>query len=697
MRRFSKLVVCLGAGLMAAGCPKGKTDYSQGRKAERLQDYDAAYDYYQKALKNDPENAEYLIKFNQARFEASSLHVKNGIKLRERGQLEAAASEFQRAVAIDPSSPIAEQELRRTVGSIEERNRANNAATEPPKDDHSGELPLASMPPELKPLPRTSISLTMENDAKIVYETIAKLAGITVIFDPDFPARRIPAKLNNVTLAQALDIVSLESKAFWKPVTENIIFVIPDQPAKRRDYEEEMVKTFYLSNTFQPQDITEIVTGLRQLLDLKRIQQLNSQNAIVVRATPDALLLMEKMIHDIDKAKPEVVVQVEVLEARTDRLRDLGILPGQQATVAFTPNGTSTSSSSTSTSSTTSNALSLNQLKHLGTKDYSVTLPGATANAVLTDTYTKIIQNPEIRSVDGQAAKLRIGDRVPVATGSFQAGVGVGSTGGAGFVNPLVNTQFQYIDVGVIVEITPRVHPNREVSMKVSIEVSSVTGTSTIGGIQQPIISQRKVEHEIRLKEGEVSVLGGLIQRTDTKTLNGWPGLAKIPLIRYLFSDDKTDHQEDEVLIVLTPRIVRIPEWTKENLRTVFSGTEASVQVKRESEIHAPATPPPAPTRQPQQPPVNPNPVAPNAAVTAAPETGAVSQGAMIRFEPQSLSLKAGQTATLGIVVENVNDLFSIPLLLQYNPAVISVEEVQHGGFLSGGTQEIAIVQQVFK
>ncbi len=151
------------------------------------------------------------------------------------------------------------------------------------------------------------------------------------------------------------------------------------------------------------------------------------------------------------------------------------------------------------------------------------------------------------------------------------------------------------------------------------------------------------------------------------------------------------------MLIVLTPRIVRIPEWTKENLRTVFSGTEASVQVKRESEIHAPVTPPPAPTRQPQPPPVNPNPGAPNAPATATPETGAASQGAKIRFEPRSLSLKAGQTATLGIVVENVNDLFSIPLLLQYNPAVISVEEVQHGGFLSGGTQEIAIVQQVFK
>src|ERR1700719_1508348 len=153
MGRCNKLILCLGAGMLAAGCPKGKTDYTQGRRAEHLQDYDAAYDYYQKALKNDPENAEYLIKFNQARFEASSQHVKNGVKLRERGQLEAAASEFQRAVAIDPSSPIAEQELRKTVNLIEEKNRTNDAASEPPQGEHSGEAPLSSMPPELKPLP----------------------------------------------------------------------------------------------------------------------------------------------------------------------------------------------------------------------------------------------------------------------------------------------------------------------------------------------------------------------------------------------------------------------------------------------------------------------------------------------------------------------------------------------------------------
>src|SRR6266571_3192571 len=370
MQRWGTLILCVGVGLLAAGCPKGGGEYHQGMKAETLQDYDAAFAYYQKAVKADPYNANYKIKLNQVRFEAGELHVKRGLELRKKGDLQSAAGEFQRAQAIDPSSAIAEQELNKTVEMIAEKNRQNDAAADPPADPDQAQL--AQTPPQIKPLSRAGINMTtMSNDAKIVFETICKIAGLTVVFDPDFPARRITTELNNVTLEQALDIVSLESKAFWKPVTENIIFVIPDQPQKRRDYEEEMVKTFYLSNTFQPQDITEIVTGLRQLLDLKRIQQLNSQNAIIVRATPDALLLMEKMIHDIDKAKPEVVVQVEVLEARTDRLRDLGILPGQQATVAFTPNGT-TSSSSTGTSSTTSsNALSLNQLKHLGTKDYS--------------------------------------------------------------------------------------------------------------------------------------------------------------------------------------------------------------------------------------------------------------------------------------------------------------------------------------
>jgi general secretion pathway protein D len=233
------------------------------------------------------------------------------------------------------------------------------------------------------------------------------------------------------------------------------------------------------------------------------------------------------------------------------------------------------------------------------------------------------------------------------------------------------------------------------VTLKLVIEVSSQTGTATIGGIQQPIISQRKIEHDIRLKEGEVSILGGLFERTDTQTKNGYPGLASIPILRRFFSDDKTDHQENEVLLVLTPRIVRMPEWTFGNMRPLYTGSETNPQVRRESDIRAPsqqhaaAQPPTG-----QQPPANSTPAVqnptPDVAATKTPK---------IRFEPQMVSLKTGQKATLGLVVENVTDLYSLPLLVQYNPAVVSLEEVQHArdGFLSGGTQEIAIVQQIIK
>jgi general secretion pathway protein D len=699
MRRCRSVILCIGIGLFAAGCPKGQTDYSKGRKAETIQDYDAALEFYTKALKSDPNNAGYKIRLNQTRFEAGEMHIKLGLKARENGDLQGAAAQFQRAQNVDPSSSIAGQELKKTLDMIAEQTHSGENAKPASEDDGQKFM---TAPPQLKPLSSVAISYKASGDAKIVFDTIGKLAGVTVIYDPDFPARRISADLNNVTLEQALEIVCLQSKAAWKAITENIILVYPDQAAKRKENEEEVLKTFYLSNTVTPQDLTEIVTGLRSLFDLKRVQQLNSQNAIIIRATPDVLTLIGKVIDDIDKAKPEVVIQVEVLEARTDRMRNLGVSPGQSASIAINPNATTTTGSTTT--STTTNNTTLDTLRHLNGSDYSVTLPNFTANAVLTDTYTKIIQNPEIRSVDGQQAKLKIGDRIPIATGSFQAGVGVGAVGSAGLVNPLVNTQFQYQDVGVNIDVTPRVHPNREISLKTKIEVSSVTGTSTIGGISQPIISQRVVEHDIRLKDGEAFILGGLIQRTDSRTLNGWPGFAKIPVLRYLFSSDNIDHQEDEVLIVMIPHIVRMQDWTRENLRGIYSGSDQDVKVKHESEMRAPVTEPAKPGGQ------APGAMTPGA--TAAPGTASAAAGVnppqgqpgKMRFEPGTLSLKVGETKTVAVVVENVNDLFSIPMLLQYNPAVISIEEFQHavsegqhGGFLSGGTQEIAIVSNVNK
>ncbi|MBZ5502696.1 MAG: hypothetical protein LAN59_10725 [Acidobacteriia bacterium] len=681
LRRTAYSAVLVWAAIVLAGCPKGNQDYDAGRKAEAVQDYDTALVHYERALRAEPSNVEYRLRATHVRFEDGQFHVEQGEKALKANDLQLALAEFQKAQAIDPSNAAADQGVKRVMDQLAAKTATQSSeAINPNPPDDTDLLPA---PPELKPLSHEPINVKMTNDSRVIFETIAKLAGLSVIFDPDFTSRRISAELPSITLEQALDTVSLQSKAFWKPLTSNVIFVAPDNPQKRRDVEDEVVRTFYLANSLTPQDLTEIVTGLRSLLDLRRIQQVNSQNAIVIRDTPDKLVLASKIIRDLDKAKPEVLIHVQVLTASLDRLRDLGILPGQSTVLSFNPRsklqpsgGGSSGSSSTSTPQVT-----LNNLQHLASSDYSLTLPGATATAVLTDNKTRIIQDPEVRVSDGEKATLKIGDRVPVATGSFQAGVGVGVGGGAGgVVNPLVNTQFQYIDVGVNVDVTPRVHPNGDISMKLKVEVSAITGSSNIGGINQPTLSQRTIEQEIRLKDGEVNVLGGLIERTESKNDNGIPGLAQVPLARYLFSTESKELKENEVLIVLTPHILRFPSITAENLRTLAAGTDTNIRVYHEEGPAGPAKPgasaaPPSATQPP------------------APPAGAPAT--QLRFEPATTALKVGDRTTLGLAVSNVSDLYSIPLLIHFNPAVVQVEEVRNGGFLSGGTQEIAIVQRI--
>ena len=257
-----------------------------------------------------------------------------------------------------------------------------------------------------------------------------------------------------------------------------------------------------------------MVNAIRAVLDVQRVQQLLSQNALVVRGTPDQIALAEKLVEDLDKARPEVIVDIAVMQVSKDRSRTLGLSPPTSATVALQSNLNTTThhhdwnhnDRRPRRTAGTTTGLNLNTLANLNATDFQVTIPSANLSAVMGDTDTKLIQNPQIRALDGQKASLKIGDRVPVATGSFQPGIG-----GVG-INPLVNTQFQYLDVGVNIDVTPHVHADREVTLKITMEISSVTGQSNIGGISQPIIGQRKIEHEIRLKDGEASLIGGIME-----------------------------------------------------------------------------------------------------------------------------------------------------------------------------------------
>src|SRR4029077_20620801 len=210
-----------------------------------------------------------------------------------------------------------------------------------------------------------------------ILETIGKLAGVNVLFDPDFVTKRITVELNGVSLEDALDQTAVLTKTFWKPLTRNTILVMPDTAVKRREQEEQIIKTFYLSNTITPQDLTEVITAIRTLLETRRIQQINSINAIMVRDTPDKVAMIEKIIRDVDKAKPEVVVDVAILEVRRDKARQLGLgigSPGLQVPVTSTPHVTTG----------TDKAVSIKDLGSIGSADWSVILPGATLNALLT-------------------------------------------------------------------------------------------------------------------------------------------------------------------------------------------------------------------------------------------------------------------------------------------------------------------------
>jgi general secretion pathway protein D len=698
---YRRLVV-LALGCMAiflSGCPKSSQEAKQGLKAEEIKDYDTALLYYQRALREDPTNTEYKLKTARLRFEAANYHLSQGEKLRDKGNLPLALAEFQKAASIDPANSQAELEVQRVLEALAARAAAENPAAPPVP---SGPVMMEG-PPVLKPLPKDRIpDLKMTNDSKIVFQTIANLANLTVVFDPEFQGKRIPFEARNLTLQEALDIAALQSKAFWKPLTGNIIFVASGDPAKRKEYEEEIVKVFYLTNITADKDLTEIVTAIRNMFTpaLSKMNVITAQNAIVVRDTPDKVLLVGKLINALDKAKAEVVVDVSIAEVNLDNMHQLGVSPSTSISATFAPPASTSTAGATAASAA---VVALNMLKHLSTADYNINLPSATVTALLSTNDTRILQNPEIRAVDGQKASLKIGDRVPVATGSFQAGVGAGlGTAGSSVVSPLVNTQFQYQDVGVNIDITPRILPDRDVAMHIKIEVSAVTSEINIGGIQQPEISQRVVEHDVRLRDGEVNVLGGLIQRQDTKSLSGWPGLAKIPIMRYLFSQDNVDHATDEILIVLTPHVVRMPDITPENLRSIATGTDQNPQIHFVDDgVTAPVPPPPAPaaTQPNQLATVTQTPGVPVVGTIQPPATGAtvtpVTPGgpATLRFEPSTIPMKVGDTTTVGIVVENVKDLSSIPLLLQYNPAVISVEEVRHGGFLSADSQA-AIVQQ---
>lgn len=677
--------------------------FNKGVKAEARQDYEAAYEFYKAAYDKHPDDLKFRVPFERVRFLAAASKIRRAQKIRELGRMQEALDLFMKAAEIDSSNDMALQEIRRTKDMMSQPSapaKPADAPAPPPMDDLHQRLDEAGGPVRLGTLSYVPMALRATSDSKVIYETIGKIAGINVLFDPEYTSRRLSVDLQGVSLQQALDIVGLESRTFWRPVTPNTIFVAADSQAKRRELEQSVIKTFYLGNVSTPTDLQDVVNAIRTILEVQRIQQIPSQNAIVVRGTPDQLALAQKMIDDIDKSKPEVIVEVLVAQVRRDKVRQLGILPPQKGSVTLVGSSTpaSTGTGGTTTTPATS-GLNFNNLQHLNSTNYSVTIDSVTAQAIFSDNNTKILQNPHVRAGDGVKASLKIGDRIPVATGSFGTPVGIAGVGNLG-----VNTQFQYIDVGVNIDITPHVHPDGEISLKVQLDVSSQTGKATIGNIDQPIISQRKVEQEIRLRDGEVNLLGGILEESETATTSGTPFLAQIPILKYLFSNNDKEKHTNEVVFMLVPHIIRGQELSNLNRRTFDVGTGTGIDLRmadKPAKPEAAAAKPEAPKTTGQ--PAGATPVSTTPAPVKPPTPAPTEQQPAVkppsgqptlRLEPSTASPARGSSFGLSVVISGGKDISSVPLQIVYDPKILQFITVSTGDFLAKDGQPVALVHR---
>ncbi len=684
---------------------KGKSAkalYKQGQAAEAKDDYLAAYDAYAAAYQKDPNNLYYKTSYQRLKFTAAAVHTHQGEKLRDQGDMSGAMTEFMRALEIDPSNELAQQDIRQTKAKI--------AATSPgaPAETPESEAPMADVagPAELKPTSNEPITIHAFEDSKVVYQTVGKIAGINVLFDPDYTGKRVQVDLQNVSLMDALHILGVLSNTFWRPVTSNTIFVAQNTRAKRTELDAQAVQTFYLSNTSQTNDLNDIQTALRNVLTNAKLYAVPSQNAIVMRATPDELLLARKLIDDLDKARPEVVVDVAVLEVNRNHERNLGIILPQQisaqlqgtttTTSTTGTNGTNGTSGTSGTSTTTNNnnGLTLNNLGNLNSNNVAMTISQATANLLLTDTDTRVLQNPRVRATDGQKADLKVGSKIPIATGSYQTGAATA------VVSSLVNTQFQYQDIGVEIEITPSIHYDRDVTLKLKMQIQEQSGSVNLSGITEPIFSNRLVEQTIRLKEGEASIMGGLLNTNYSNSFSGIPGLSQIPLLKYLFSNNDKITSQDEIVFMLIPHVVRGEDLNPENLREIDTGTGTSVSLRRIGSIRIPAS-----AIEPAAKPANQQPTS-----GAAAQPQGMQQSAQQALDqataannaaPVSVALaapptppKAGSTFQVAVNVSGGSDVFSVPMQLQYDPAKLTLINVESGNYLGHDGQTVALVHR---
>src|SRR5262245_61349708 len=584
------LAACLLLSVAAAGCASSSF-VRHGRDAERRQDYDRAVIEYGKAVRQNPDNADARLALERAKLRASQDHFSRARRFAALGKLDQALVEYEVASELNPTNGEIDDELRATRNKL----RAKVAASREGKTELQTLIERArDLPPPGLDLPsgvKMPASLTFRDaSSRDVFTGVARLAGISITFDTAFRDTPVTVDLRNASLDDALNTVAGATRTFFRVTAPKTVVVIPDTPAKRREYEEEIVRTFYLSNA----DLKETMDLLRMVLDARRISPTTATNALTIKDTPERIAAAGRVLSAIDKARPEVIIDVELLEVDRTKLQEYGL---QIASNSSTPTGLNGTVSVNTPGG--AGAATLQTLKNLTAADVLATgLPTLYYRLLKTDANTRTLANPQLRTTDGVTAKARFGEQVPVPVTTFQP-IATRRTA----QQPI--TSFNYQNIGVNIDITPRTHHDDDVSLQLSVVVSNISGTG-FGGL--PTFGNREITTLIRLRDGETNMLAGLIRDDERNSLDGVPGLVDIPLVGRLFAHNTKSTQQTDILLTLTPHIIRVLDLSEADLRPFRVGRDSLAPITELPVLPLEAPRPPEPPKEPpkQDEPVNP-------------------------------------------------------------------------------------------
>ncbi|HVG22827.1 MAG TPA: secretin N-terminal domain-containing protein [Thermoanaerobaculia bacterium] len=744
MNRLKTILAGLMLSLTLASCASYHA-YHAAQKAEVSKDWDTAVAQYEKALEIDADNREYKVAYDRARREASRAHFEKGKVLRAEATqaknvadqtrlAQMAATELQLVVKLDPTNQFAAVELSKAFQIMQDVQRAaaENTSIDEIKRRASANMTKAQ-PPELNPASNEPISLNFSRETPIkdIYRALGNAFGLNVLFDQAVKDDRISIELRDVTAQQALERVMQAGNHFYKILDEKTIIVVPDNPQARRDYEDLVIRTFYLSNG----DAEQVTNVVRTMIEARNVFPLKALNAITIRDTADKVRIAEKIIQANDKAKAEVVVQVELVQLDLNRIRDIGLAisgfptgkPGELSSSSVLSPGDFSRGTLQQIQEV---AGSLNALRN----NLNFTIPTATYSLLKTYGNSELLANPELRISEGEKATLHIGQRIPVPVTTISGYNPGNTTGGNNNSNLTVPyTSFQYQDVGIKVAMEPRVHHNREVTLKLTVEVSNRGTDVEFAGQRQPTFATRTIESTIRLQDGETNFLAGLIQTNKVKSATKTPILGDIPLIGRLFTNEHRDETRTDLVLTMTPHIVRIPDITEEDVAPMWVGTgnnltfrgvspriesqngadpfagrdpNAGRQLSEDGEpgnyvvpegmatpvqgAPAQGTPPTDPFRRPTPAPAPNNPPevqrppdqtsSSKLSTQAEPaETAALRLAPRIGPQPSSIALKPGESKMWNVVGMDLDGLSANEIVLHFNPRAMEVQDVSVG------------------